>query len=115
MIEKTCKTTTSALRSVTNCSVGDMSVASPPLVPVSLFLCVSQQRRCGLAWTCRKHQHRGDEKSVRDQLLWRGPHDQRSDARHEEEAFRAHRGHEQCHGSSGYDVCVIHATHENHV
>lgn len=68
---------------------------------------VSQQCRRGLARTCGKHQHRRDEESVRDQLLRRGPHDQRSDARHEEEAFRAHRSHEQCHGSARYDMWVI--------
>lgn len=79
---------------------------------VSVFP-VSQQCRCGLARTCGKHQHRGDETSIRDQLLWRGSHDQRSNARHEEEAFRTHHSHEQCYGSSGYDLCVINNIYEN--
>lgn len=71
--------TISGFKIVSNCSVEDKRVASSPVVSVCLFP-VSQQRRCRLAWTCRKHQHRGNEKSVRDQFLWRGPHDQRSDA-----------------------------------
>lgn len=75
-------------------------------VSVSVFP-VSQQCRRGLAGTCGEHQHRGDEKSIRDQLLRCRSHDQRSDARHEEEAFGTHRGHEQCHGSSGYDLRVF--------
>lgn len=71
--------------------------------PCARVFPVSQQRRRGPVGTCGEHQHRGDEESVRDQLLRCRSHDQRSDAGHEEEAFRTHRGHEQCHGSSGYD------------